>query len=97
MLTGECELRWASHFGTSEMICVEATRICCGIYNYAKVWNTDTGQCERTLEGYDCALCSVVLMQDGRLCCAFELSTIKLWNRDTGECEKTLKVNTNQP
>ncbi len=55
--------------------------------NTLKVWNTETGNCERTLEGHTNSVTDVCASADGRL--VFSTSrdrTIRSWELATGHC-----------
>jgi hypothetical protein len=70
-----------------------------------RLWDTQTGQCVKTLQGHTAAVLTVVFapcdaiaiqhedsLQSGQvLASGSEDETIKLWDANTGECLKTLK------
>eukprot|EP00744_Colponema_vietnamica_P027050 GILI01040381.1.p1 GENE.GILI01040381.1~~GILI01040381.1.p1 ORF type:complete len:257 (+),score=-2.50 GILI01040381.1:79-771(+) len=55
-----------------------------------KLWNTNSGVCERTLGGRSLEVLCVVLLADGRVASGSDDTQIKIWNLDTGVCERTL-------
>jgi F-box/WD-40 domain protein 7 len=59
-----------------------------------KVWNTDTWTCERTLEGHDDEVSSLVVHGDKLISGSYD-NTIKVWNTDTWTCECTLDEDIN--
>lgn len=64
-----------------------------GSYDHTiKLWNANTGECLRTLEGHNSSAVSVAFSPDGTtLASGSSDYTIKLWNANTGECLRTLK------
>jgi len=57
------------------------------------VWNMDTGECERTLEG-NFSFFSVCISPNGKRIVSGggdDRAELKVWNMDTGECERTLE------
>ena len=56
-----------------------------------KIWNIETGDCERTLEGHSGYVLSLASLGDGRLASGSGDSTIKIWNIETGDCVRTLE------
>merc|ERR1712006_79342 len=57
-----------------------------------KVWNTRTGELERTLEGHSGGVFSVYFSGDGtQIASGSRDRTVKLWNTRTGELERTLE------
>ena len=57
-----------------------------------KLWNANTGECLRTLEGHGSSVRTVAFSPDGApLASGSDDATIKLWNANTGECLRTLE------
>ena len=57
-----------------------------------KIWNANTGQCLKTLEGHSDVVRSVAYSPDGTKIISGSLDkTIKIWDANTGECLKTLE------
>jgi len=57
----------------------------------AKIWDTSTGECKRTLTGHHQHLTSAVFSADGsKVLTASWDQTAKIWDASTGECEQTL-------
>src|SRR3990172_8527075 len=63
-----------------------------------KVWNTESGLCERTLQGHtNSVMCvSVFKGSDGtnRIVSGSYDKTLKVWNAESGLCERTLQGHT---
>ena len=60
-----------------------------------KLWNADTGELLRTLEGHTRGVNSVAFHPDGHTLASGGLDdTIKLWDADTGELLRTLEGHT---
>jgi len=63
-----------------------------------KVWNAESGLCERTLQGHtNYVLCvSMFMGADGfpRIVSGSVDNTLKVWNAESGECERTLQGHT---
>jgi WD40 repeat protein len=58
-----------------------------------RIWNTETGKCERVLEGHGDAVTSVVFSHDSKkLASASWDKTIRIWNGETGACEDTIPL-----
>ncbi len=56
-----------------------------------KLWNTNTGECIKTLTGHDDKVNSVNFSSDNKfIVSGSDDKRIKVWNIDTGECIKTL-------
>jgi WD40 repeat protein len=61
-------------------------------YNTVRVWDLDTGECLRTLEGHTNVVKSVALHSDGRRAVTGSWDkTVRVWDLDTGECLKTFQ------
>jgi WD40 repeat protein len=58
--------------------------------NTIKVWSTDTWTCERTLEGHDGEVSSLLVHGD-KLISSSSDDTIKVWSTDTWACERTIE------
>ena len=57
-----------------------------------KIWDANTGQCLKTLEGHIEPVRSVAYSPDGtRIISGSEDATVKIWDANTGQCLKTLK------
>ena len=57
-----------------------------------KVWDSDTGQCLKTLFGHNRPVLSVAFSADGNtIASCGGHSIIKLWNVETGECFQTIQ------
>ena len=62
----------------------------------AKLWNPETGECLRTLEGHRDYVSSAALSPNGALAItASEDRTAKLWSVSSGECLCTFKGHRN--
>ena len=70
-------------------------RFASGSYdNTIKIWNTETGACERTLNGHTHHVSSLASLGNGRFASGSSDNTIKIWNTETGACERTLNGHT---
>ncbi|KAJ0125939.1 Uncharacterized protein HZ326_30955 [Fusarium oxysporum f. sp. albedinis] len=57
-----------------------------------RIWNAETGECERVLEGHNDYVGSVVFSHDSKkVASASSDMTIRVWNAETGECERVLE------
>ena len=58
-----------------------------------KLWDVNTGQCLKTLQGHTSWVWSVALSPDAQtLVSGSQDETIKLWDVNTGVCLKTLRA-----
>ena len=69
------------------------TTLASGSYDMTiKLWNANTGECLRTLEGHGTLVETVAFSPDGTtLASGSHDATIKLWNANTGEYLRTLE------
>lgn len=59
---------------------------------FIKLWDLETGECLKTLEGHSNSVMSIALSPDDQLLVSGSYDeTAKLWNIETGECLKTFK------
>ncbi|KAH7187155.1 hypothetical protein DER44DRAFT_176620 [Fusarium oxysporum] len=57
-----------------------------------RIWNTETGKCERVLEGHSDNVNSVVFSHDSKkVASASWDNTVRMWNTETGKCERVLE------
>ncbi|KAG6990367.1 hypothetical protein FOFC_02442 [Fusarium oxysporum] len=57
-----------------------------------RIWNAETGECERELKGHSREVNSVVFSHDSKKVASGSYDkTIRIWNAETGECERVLK------
>ena len=57
-----------------------------------KIWDTNTGECLKNLEGHSNSVNSVAYSPDGtKIISGSDDKTIKIWNANTGECLQTLE------
>ncbi|EXL66214.1 hypothetical protein FOPG_17596 [Fusarium oxysporum f. sp. conglutinans race 2 54008] len=57
-----------------------------------RIWNVETGDCERVIEGHSDEVISVVFSHDStKLASASRDETVRIWNAETGECERVLE------
>jgi WD40 repeat protein len=59
--------------------------------NRLKIWNTQTGQCERILEGHADSVTCVAVLPDGRIASGSYDNTIKIWDANTGSSNTSYK------
>jgi WD40 repeat protein/predicted transcriptional regulator len=55
-----------------------------------KLWDTNTGECLKTLQGLGGAVWSVAFSPDGQILATGSDRIVKLWDVTTGQCVKTL-------
>jgi WD40 repeat protein len=57
-----------------------------------RIWDAETGECERVLEGHSGWVSSVVFSHDSkRVASGSDDKTIRIWDAETGECERVLE------
>jgi WD40 repeat protein len=57
-----------------------------------RIWNAETGECERELKGHSSCVNSIVFSNDSKKVASASLDkTIRIWNAETGECERVLE------
>ncbi|KAI1032368.1 hypothetical protein LB504_013188 [Fusarium proliferatum] len=57
-----------------------------------RIWNAETGECERVLEGHSNSVRSVMLSHNSKkVASASQDETIRIWDAETGECERVLE------
>ena len=62
-----------------------------------RVWDFETGQCLKTLEGHTNAVHSVSIVPDGKRAVSGSKDiTLRVWDVETGQCLKTLEGHTRQ-
>ena len=59
-----------------------------------RLWDVDTGECEKVLEGHKRCVLSLVVLPNGLLASGSWDCTIRLWDVDTGECKEVLQGHT---
>ncbi|KAJ0131533.1 Uncharacterized protein HZ326_25377 [Fusarium oxysporum f. sp. albedinis] len=61
-----------------------------------RIWDAETGECERVLEGHDGKVYSAVFSHDSKkVASASYDTTIRIWDAETGECERVLEGHSN--
>ncbi|KAH7201200.1 hypothetical protein DER44DRAFT_436785 [Fusarium oxysporum] len=57
-----------------------------------RIWDAETGECERVLEGHSSWVRSVVFSHDSKKVASGSWDkTIRIWDAETGECERVLE------
>ncbi|KAM0360221.1 hypothetical protein ACHAPK_011865, partial [Fusarium culmorum] len=57
-----------------------------------RIWDAETGECERVLEGHSESVHSVVFSHDSKKVASGSYDdTIRIWDTETGECERVLE------
>ena len=102
---------WSPALSTSELTNPELTNpeltnpespsmgmLATGSYDrIVRLWNPETGQCLKLLQGHSNLIWSVAWSADGKtLASGSDDQTIKLWDVNTGQCIKTLQGYSNQ-
>ncbi|EXA28958.1 hypothetical protein FOVG_19473 [Fusarium oxysporum f. sp. pisi HDV247] len=82
-----------SSFATSVVSSPDSKKLASASYDKTvRIWNAETGECERVLEGHINVVNSVVFSHDSKkLASASSDKTIRIWNAETGECERVLE------
>jgi WD40 repeat protein len=63
--------------------------------NLVRVWNVDSGRCERVLEGHTDEVNSVALSRNGRRVVSGAADkTVRIWELESGQCERVLEGHT---
>ena len=96
-LTGEnVKLRLALHTRPVTSLCLLPNeQLVTGTSdNIVGLWDTDTGQCIRSLAGHTGGMRALCALPDGRLVTGSWDSTAKVWDTDTGQCLLTLTGHT---
>lgn len=61
-----------------------------------KLWDIETGECLKTLQGHSSPVVCVAYSPDGKLLASGEFDgVIKMWDAETGNCCQTIKGHTN--
>jgi WD40 repeat protein len=61
-------------------------------HQVVRIWRTDTGECQQTLEGHSDSVNSIAFSHDSALLAsASGDKTVRIWGTDTGECQQTLE------
>ncbi|SCO84451.1 related to RSA4-WD-repeat protein required for maturation and efficient intra-nuclear transport [Fusarium oxysporum] len=57
-----------------------------------RIWDAETGECERVLEGHSDCVSSAVFSHDSKkVASASDDNTVRIWNVETGECERIIE------
>ncbi|KAH7142366.1 hypothetical protein DER46DRAFT_581782 [Fusarium sp. MPI-SDFR-AT-0072] len=65
--------------------------------NTIRIWNAETGECERVLAGHSSYVSSVVFSHDSKKVASGSYDkTIRIWNAETGKCERVLEGHSSQ-
>ena len=68
--------------------------ISCSFDKTIKIWNIETGENIKTLNGHDSEVSSVINYQDDMIISGDSKGDIKIWNTKTGLCIKTMNKST---
>ncbi|EXL39972.1 hypothetical protein FOCG_17422 [Fusarium oxysporum f. sp. radicis-lycopersici 26381] len=86
------------HYGVNSVVFShDSTKVASGSDDATiRIWNAETGKCERELKGHSDNVNSVVLSHDSKkLASASDDKTIRIWDIETGECERVLEGHSN--
>lgn len=61
-----------------------------GVARQIKLWDIDTGECKRVLEGHKGNIMSLDVLGNGDLVSSAMDNTIRIWDVNTGDCKKVL-------
>ncbi|SCO92738.1 related to RSA4-WD-repeat protein required for maturation and efficient intra-nuclear transport [Fusarium oxysporum] len=77
----------------SVMFSHDSTKMASASYDKTvRIWDAETGDCERLLEGHSGRVISVVFSHDSaKLASASHDKTVRIWNVKTGDCEQVLE------
>ena len=59
--------------------------------NTLRVWDSNTGECLRSMEGHSAPVTSVAMLPDGRYVSGSGDHTLRVWDCDSGKCLRTLE------
>ena len=86
----ECVLK-LEHDDWVEQVCAYAdNRIACASGSAVHLWNTESGERIKALEGHEDYVASVCVFGEGRLASGSRDKTIRIWDVETGECLRKL-------
>jgi WD40 repeat protein len=60
--------------------------------NTLRVWDSDTGDCLRVLEGHTAAVRTVAALENGRVLSGSSDCTLRVWDVDRGRCLAVIPV-----
>ena len=74
----------------------DGTRIVSASYdNTLRIWDADTGTCQRVLQGHTNPVSGCAVSPDGtRIVSASSDNTLRIWDADTGTCQLVLQGHT---
>ena len=73
----------------------DGSKLVCSSYDKIEIWDTETGECLKTLNGHEDHVNSVVFSPDGLTIVSGSYDkTIKVWDAITGNCLQTLEGHT---
>jgi WD40 repeat protein len=57
-----------------------------------KLWEIESGNCLKTLDGHDDVVISIIKLPRNQLASGSEAGTVKIWNLSSGKCVRTLII-----
>ncbi|RKK66079.1 hypothetical protein BFJ69_g15728, partial [Fusarium oxysporum] len=90
-----CLLTLEGHSGSVDSVVFshDSKKVASGSWDKTiRIWNAETGECERELKGHSSTVNSVVFSHDSKkLASGSWDKTIRIWDAETGECEQVLE------
>ncbi|KAI1032366.1 hypothetical protein LB504_013187, partial [Fusarium proliferatum] len=90
-----CLLTLEGHSGdvNSVVFSHNLKKVASGSYDWTiRIWDAETGKCERVLDGHSNRVRSVVFSHDSKKVASGSYDmTVRIWDAETGKCEKVLE------
>ncbi|RKL06523.1 Vegetative incompatibility protein HET-E-1 [Fusarium oxysporum] len=90
-----CLLTLEGHSGDVDSVVFSHNlkKVASGSYDWTiRIWDAETGKCERVLDGHSNRVSSVVFSHDSKKVASGSYDmTVRIWDVETGKCEKVLE------